>query len=361
MTKQSADTAAPLVLSRPTERPKVRQPAKRGNALAVIALVIGLASIALQFQAPILSQIERAAGSQPWVRELYQMLAPMVPKSEVAAVTPVPETTEAASQAATDFGAAYDDIRASLAALGQAVERLDEAALDDVTADDLAEVKSQLTVLAEAQATVQGQTAQQIGQVEALLADHDRRLAVVQQSPMASLMVARVALVSATGTVSAREVELLATAAALDPALSESVATLKVLAGQDIVSLAALRDQFADQREAALSAARSAQLEWWEAGLSSVQTTASDWGLAGPRHHSKDDIAVENAAHRLDVGDLTGALFELEAASPEIKDALRLWLDQAQLRVTFDETLLQLVDALIHREGKSPGSSSSGG
>lgn len=361
MIKQSDETAAPLVLSKQTERTKARPAAKPRNTRATIALLIALLSVGLHFQPFLKAQFERAARSQPWIADLARQLEPMVPQLAGGADTPASASTLAASLPAADLGAGYEEVRASLVELGQAVERLEAAATGYVSADALADVRTELTELAQVQDKLHAEAAAHVAQVEAMVAEHDRRLAATQQSPMASLIVARLALVTANGAVSAHEVEQLSAVATLVPAVSETVATLKVLSGQDILSMSALRDQFLNQQEAALSAARSAQLEWWEAGLSSVQTTASDWGLARPQHHSKDDIAMENAAHRLDAGDLQGALFELEAASPEIKDALRLWLDQAQLRVTFDETLLQLVDGLIRQDGKPAASASSDG
>lgn len=343
--KNNSDVPAPEQ-QRAVAPQSVASPSRRRNGLALLALSAAVAAVAIQFHPLILGQLRQVLGPQPWISTIEGALSPR-PALGAAATAEFSGNGDEAVAAAL---AELETLRTETADLKAAVAQLEQGAALVVRPEDLAALQSKLDAQAQAGVALNEQMAQQLRQVAADLATVEQRLSVAQPSHLASLLVARMALVNSTRTLTAEEVEQLASVAAVDPALSEVVATLKVLAGQPIYSFAALRERFAAEHEAALEYARGAQLQWWESGLSSAHSTMANWGLTRPVEESKDDLVVAEAMRLLDLNNLRGALFQLDSASPELKEALAQWRDQAQLRQTFDDTLLQLVDILISRD-----------
>lgn len=319
---------------------------RSGYGLGQLALLVAVAALAVQFHLPILNGFRSILGPQPWISAVEQALSPTQAMPEA-----LPAIAEGQSYEGGETTAEMAELSALAFDLRRSVEQLEEAFASSVKADDLASLQSRLDAVTQAQIAQSDQAAKQAMEIAASVADLKKRLSVAQPSPLASLLVARIALVNANRTLSTAEVDQLAMAVSMDPVLSELVATLKVLAGQEIHSLSALRERFAAERDEAVAIARSAQLQWWESGLTSAQSTMAEWGLSRPVKGGKDDLVVNEAMRLLDLNDLRGALLQLEAASPELRSALASWLDQAHLRQSFDETLLQLVDALISRNG----------
>lgn len=346
MTMNNDDPSSPPPQGTQQHNTPERTP--RGRGLTALALLAALVGVGLHFHPHILGQAEKFTGPQPWINNIEEFLTYRRPQPLSVAA---PEQSGAATNAATGQSGELDTILASLAALRGKIEHLEAEPPAAKLMAELARVRQDLDSLSQRQAASEKAAMQQLQRIETVLGQHDQRLAVATAPQVGALLVARLALVSVNRAMTATDVEQLTGVAALDPALSEAVATLKVLAGQDIPSLAALRSQFEAARTPALSEARSTQLPWWQVGISSARSTMSDWGIARPLQESKDELIVTQAQRRLDLGDIRGALFELDSASPELKNALTLWLDQAHLRLSLDDALFQLVDSMISGAG----------
>lgn len=184
-------------------------------------------------------------------------------------------------------------------------------------------------------------------QIDSLSSSHD-----------ASLLATRIALSTSMGSVDSADIDALITRAQLNSSLTQALTELKALAGADIPTFDALRDALLARERSTISAVRASRMEWWELPVSYARYTLSDLGMSQPPEEEKDQVILDRVIHKLNNGRLEAALRELEAGSSELQKQLSTWTSAAELRVTFDRTLLQVVDALLDQQTaqKSPAS-----
>lgn len=315
MTVPHETQTAPSKPAMPTAAAPKPAPKKRKSRLGLLALTTAVVSLGLHF-------LPLATGQD--VTRLVSDLR----NDPVSAVT---------ASASPDLGT----LQRQIADMQQKVDGL-ESALNQ-------KAEEQGSALATTLETTRTELRDELSAIETRLQQHDKQLAMTVQPQPLSLLIARTALMSANRSLTADDIRSLEMLAAFDPKLAENVATLKVLVEKQIYPLDVLRDQFLSMSAEALMAARKAQMEWWESGLSSAHSKMADWGIAGPAQKQKDDLAVEAARRDLELGNIGGALLQIEAASPELKTALAPWMDQANLRLDFDTALQGLVDTIVGR------------
>jgi len=177
----------------------------------------------------------------------------------------------------------------------------------------------------------------------------DQRLADTAAPEMASLLAARLALLSVSRGLRPDDLDAITAAAAADPAMSDIVAKLKVLAEQNIPPASLLRERFPALAHTALLQATREQLGWWDSSVFAVRSTLSDLGVGVHADESKDTLVIAEARKQLDLGRLQQALFEIDAGSPELKSILSGWTNDARQRLAIDDGLLQLVNLLLMR------------
>jgi hypothetical protein len=166
---------------------------------------------------------------------------------------------------------------------------------------------------------------------------------------MASLLAARLALLSVSRGLRPDDLEAMTAAAAADPAMSDIVAKLKVLAEQNIPPTSLLRERFPALAHTALLQATREQLGWWDSSVFAVRSSLSDLGVGVNAEERKDSLVIDEAIKQLDLGRLQQALFEIDAGSPELKSMLSGWINDSRQRLAIDDGLLQLFNLLLTR------------
>ena len=86
--------------------------------------------------------------------------------------------------------------------------------------------------------------------------------------------------------------------------------------------------------------------------LSSIRGWLHSWGVTSGHEAIVGELAIESANEALDRGDLSKALFELEAVPPQTRRFLGVWANQVKLRLSLDRTFGVVVDYLATNSEK---------
>jgi hypothetical protein len=86
--------------------------------------------------------------------------------------------------------------------------------------------------------------------------------------------------------------------------------------------------------------------------LDSIRRWLHTWGVTSGHEAIVGELAIESANEALDRGDLSKALFELEAVPPQTRRFLGVWASQAKLRLSLDRSIAVLVDYLATKSEK---------
>lgn len=398
----TAEPATPTAQpASPTAESEAPQRKGSGRALASLAIVVAIGGIGLQFYPEIRQTVETYAGPLPWLPERIGP-APVLMVTTGAGSAPAqlimpPEFVdmrETLADLSVDFARLDAEMSAALASLKSAEDagkqtaalqdqvrtletstKADGAELKTVVSSyqaQLAELKSATsdlqTQLGEIQSSVSSHQAQlgelksvasglqaQLGEIKSgmeKLAEAYAKLSAPDNGP---LLAAKLVLLSVNGALAPEDIDPLARLVGADPALAEAAARVRTLTGEDVLTVAALQAQFEAIKNMALERARRLQLTWLESGLSTAHAVLADLGLTHPQSEEKDELVIAEATREMNNGRLGRALFELQAASPELRQQLAAWTSAAQLRINLDTSLQQLIDGLMERQAKPAG------
>lgn len=319
----------------PTPAPVVRE--TRSGALPILAVLLAATAIALPFYSHIRDTVERHAGPLPWLpRELVPtQSSPLLQATGTAVSTGNERVALAQVQA---------DIAELKTSVAQIVEVKAEAAASLKAAQ---EAGAGMTALSNRVDAAEAAAAQKNKELSTSVADLSAALSKLATPSEAPLVAARLVLLSVNGELAPQDIEQLTGLVSADPALAEIAGQLRALAGESIPTITALQVQFNAIKDSALQKALTSRLGWMESGLSLAHETLSEFGLLRPGAEEKDQVVILEAARQIDSGKLGKALFELQAASPELRQLLAPWISAAELRVTLDKTLQQLIDGLL--------------
>lgn len=170
----------------------------------------------------------------------------------------------------------------------------------------------------------------------------------------ARILLSRMMSASQSGPVDTRELEMFAQLTADDTQIAREISELKVLSGLGVQPAYVLRDRFHEIQPKAMDVARSESLSIIGAALAAARNMLAGWGFAAARDLTVGELAIMNANEALDSGNLSKALFELEAAPNQARRFLSVWMGQAKLRLSMDRAFSALVDHLAFKQTKIP-------
>jgi len=288
------------------------------RVLAALALVMSAAALLVQFTPALQHQIIEITGGRP--------------------------------SAAVLEGNGGDQVSSSIVRLEKDVARLEQSTtLLKAAALTGEETSKTLLNIQERIKTLEGEAQGLRDEMEASVEQIRKAVDHVARPGELPLIAARIAMRHAAGALDRNDAAALAELAAEEQSLIEPVARLKVLADQDIPTLGALRDIYHERRQAAAATAGRARLDWWQVPVSYARSGLSDWGISRPAAEEKDQDVIRTVSDELDAGRLEKALFELQAGSLELRTELSSWESAARLRLTLDETVLEIVDGVLNR------------
>ena len=192
-------------------------------------------------------------------------------------------------------------------------------------------------------------------EIKAGISRLDANFAKLTSPNDAALIAARMTLLAVSGALTPDDIDPLARLVGSDPTLAEAAAQVRTLAGEDVLTVAALQAQFDAVKDAALERARRLQLSWLQSGFSAAHTMLADLGFMRPNAEGKDELVIAEASRQMSNGRLGRVMFELQAASPELRQQLAPWMSAAQLRVNLDTSLQRLIDGLLQRNMNATG------
>lgn len=335
-----------------------------GRGLATLALLVAIAAIAVPFYPDLRLAAETYLGPVAWLPERIG-LAPVRMVDPASGSTPAPVI----------MPPEFAEMQASIAKLSGDVALLDAAKNEasvslkssEEAAKQMAALQSKLSALetsvtagnVEMKAAVSGNQAA-IAELQAGVSALTKRYADLSAPGDAPLLAAKLTLLAVNGTLAPEDIDPLAGLVGSDPALADAAAQVKALTGGDVLTVDALQTQFSAAKDGALQRARRLQLTWLEAGLSTAHALLSDLGFTRPHAEEKDELVIAEATRQMNNGRLERALFELQAASPELRQQLAPWISAAQLRINLDTSIQQLIDGLMQRQTKTMGSPDAG-
>ena len=374
------------VMSQPTEETSRQAPLRSGNKRGTLALLLSVIALGRLFYPAIRQGVITVAGPQRWLPAQlpYVSRLPAGPDAKLLAADLAGSVSVLEEQLA--------NLEASIAELREAAAANTDAASIQALEQRLIGLKDQFVALDARDATSDVEVRNQFSQLDRRLADLantdaagiqmleqrltglkdqfvaldardatsdvalknqisklDQRLADTAAPEMASLLAARLALLSISRGLRPDDLDAITAAAAADPAMSDIVAKLKVLAEQNIPPTSLLRERFPALAHTALRQATREQLGWWDSSVFAVRSSLSDLGVGVGADESKDSLVIDEANKQLDLGRLQQALFEIDGGSPELKSILSGWINDARQRLAIDDGLLQLVNLLLMR------------
>lgn len=315
--------------------------------ISMLALLIALIALLIPNYVPVRQTVERYAGPLPWLPRHFTE----ADLSTAAAIT-ASEPSIAAELAA--FQSQIDGLTDGLVVLREADQRTSAS-----LADLLSEVEKAAKIDKQIYATKEDakRSEEALSRSVARLEESYSLLSAPLERP---LIAAKLVLLAANGTLTPSNVEVLATAVGTDPALTAAAARLKTLASEDVPTYAALFAAFRERAPGAADAARRLRESGWDSVVGSVNSFLSQLSLGGPTDDDKDSIVLIQATRQLDNGRLSRAVFELQAASPELRHELASWISAAELRMSFDAALMDIVNGLL-KQTPTPSSNASAG
>jgi hypothetical protein len=396
----SAPDAQDVQAASPAPPPEIR--GGRGSLLPLLSLILASVAILLHFYAQIRHESERYFGPLAWLpmsltdaqlmsyggepgTASSSQVAPRLSAIDLELASLRQEVAQSLSDEAatkaelTKLGEAVNQSATNSASLSQSLAGLRE--LTEQSVADSTKLSADVEALrgaatqAEAKRLELAQAVEAVRQVGAQVSDISgkldglgkdlqtakdqsaeatsrltSRLEAISSSNDLSLLATRIVLSTAMGSVDSADIDALITRAPLQPALTQPLTELKTLSGADIPTFSALRESFLAREQSAISAVRASREEWWELPVSYARYKLSDFGMSQPPEKDKDQAVTAAVIHKLNSGHLEQALTELKAGSAELQKELSGWTKGAELRLTLDRTILQVVDALLDLE-----------
>ena len=324
------------VMSQPTEETSRQAPLRSGNKRGTLALLLSVIALGLLFYPAIRQGVITVAGPQRWL------------PAQLPYVSRLPAGPDAKLLAA-DLAGSVSVLEEQLANLEASIAELREAAAANTDAASIQALEQRLIGLKDQFVALDARDATSDVALKNQISKLDQRLADTAAPEMASLLAARLALLSISRGLRPDDLDAITAAAAADPAMSDIVAKLKVLAEQNIPPTSLLRERFPALAHTALRQATREQLGWWDSSVFAVRSSLSDLGVGVGADESKDSLVIDEANKQLDLGRLQQALFEIDGGSPELKSILSGWINDARQRLAIDDGLLQLVNLLLMR------------
>ncbi|MEI7601767.1 MAG: hypothetical protein WCJ41_20930 [Aestuariivirga sp.] len=259
-----------------------RQAARRsGDKRGTLALLLSIVALGLLFYPAIRHGAIMVAGPQRWL------------PAQLPYVSRIPANPDAKLLASS-----VSVFEEQLANLEASISEVRQAAAANTDAASIHALEQRLTALMDQFVALDARDATSDNAVKNQISQLDRRLADTAAPEIASLLAARLALLSVSPGLRPDDLDAITAAAAADPAMSDIVAKLKVLAEQNIPPASLLWERFSALAQSALLQATREQLGWWDSSVFAVRSTLSDLGVGGGADESKDTLVIAECLSR---------------------------------------------------------------